>query len=168
MEQVDAGLDGQFELPIEEDEETLAAIGQGIPDADSGRLTSLGEVEALIPPWVSESSSPAGHRQTTAAHFLSRCRDKLITLKRMAVSVNITPEVEAQLVARASSSGESLDAFLQRLLEREAAAPGGNCSPVSPGSQKARAFRAWAYSFPATMPVLSLESISRENMYRLD
>jgi predicted transcriptional regulator len=60
MEQVDAGLDGQLELPIEEDEKTLAAIDQGIQDADAGRLTSLEEVEALIPQWVSEFSSPAG------------------------------------------------------------------------------------------------------------
>ena len=41
----------------EEDEETLAAIDEGIRDADAGRTVSIEEVRDLVPKWITESSS---------------------------------------------------------------------------------------------------------------
>lgn len=85
----------------------------------------------------------------------------------MTVNVTIRPEVEARLVARARCIGESLEAFIQRLLENEAAVDASS-SRVMTGPEKAEAFEAWTKSFPSKMPVLSLEDISREKMYERD
>jgi predicted transcriptional regulator len=41
----------------EEDEETLAAIDEGIRDADSGRTVPIEEVRGLLPKWTTASSS---------------------------------------------------------------------------------------------------------------
>jgi hypothetical protein len=84
----------------------------------------------------------------------------------MTVQIDIKPEVEARLVARAESSGQSLEAFIQRLLESEAAQANG-AHPLT-GPEKAAAFEAWANSFPSNMPVLSLEDVSREKIYQRD
>jgi len=43
-----------------------------------------------------------------------------------------------------------------------------NGPPSTTGSEKAKAFRAWANSFPSDLPVLSLEDVSRESIYRRD
>jgi hypothetical protein len=86
----------------------------------------------------------------------------------MTVSVQIKPEVEARLVARARSIGESLEGYIQRLLEKDAIVPEGNGSPALTGAQKAAAFRSWAKSFPASLPILSLEDVSRERIYHQD
>ena len=41
----------------EEDEETLAAIDEGIRDAEAGRTVPIEEVRKLLPKWITESSS---------------------------------------------------------------------------------------------------------------
>jgi predicted transcriptional regulator len=41
----------------EEDEDTLAAIDQGIKAADEGRVVSEEEVRKLIPQWISKFSN---------------------------------------------------------------------------------------------------------------
>ena len=41
----------------EEDEDTLAAIDEGIRDAEAGRTVPMDEVRALLPQWITESSS---------------------------------------------------------------------------------------------------------------
>jgi len=85
------------------------------------------------------------------------------------VNVRIRPDVEARLAARAHCSGESLEGYIQRLLEREASASADrNPSHSMTGAQKAEAFRAWAKSFPANLPRLSLDDISREKIYERD
>ena len=86
----------------------------------------------------------------------------------MTLSVDIKPELEERLVARAHSHGQSLEGYIQRLLENEAGAPEANGSRVLTGVEKAAAFEAWAKSFPANLPTLSLESISREEIYQRD
>lgn len=58
MADVRIDLDRPVELRADEDEETLAAIDRGIRDADAGRLTPLGEVEKMLPEWISKFSSP--------------------------------------------------------------------------------------------------------------
>jgi hypothetical protein len=86
----------------------------------------------------------------------------------MTVNLNIKPNLEARLVAQARTIGLSLERFIESVLEREAAASGTNGSQSMSGGEKAKAFRAWASSFPAALPVLSLEDVSRESVYRRD
>jgi hypothetical protein len=86
----------------------------------------------------------------------------------MTVNLNIKPGLEARLVARARAIGLSLERFIENVLEREATASGTNGSHSLPGGDKAKAFRGWANSFPAELPVLSLEDVSRESVCRRD
>ncbi len=86
----------------------------------------------------------------------------------MTITLELRPEAEANLAARARATGLSLEGFIESVLEREAAASGTNGSPSLTGGEKAKAFRTWASSFPADLPVLSLEDVSRENVYRRD
>jgi predicted transcriptional regulator len=41
----------------EEDEETLAAIDEGIRDTEAGRTVPLEKVRKLLPQWITASSS---------------------------------------------------------------------------------------------------------------
>ncbi len=52
-------LDLKDIVPIvdDEDEETLAAIDEGIRDADAGRIIPTEEVRKLLPKWISASST---------------------------------------------------------------------------------------------------------------
>jgi len=50
-------LDHPVPLTDEENEATLAAIDQGIKDADEGRVVSLEEARRRIQEWLSKSSS---------------------------------------------------------------------------------------------------------------
>jgi len=49
-------LDNPAPILDEEDEETLAAIDEGIRDADAGRTVPIEEVRDLLPQWITESS----------------------------------------------------------------------------------------------------------------
>lgn len=57
----------KFELedpaPIleDEDEETLAAIDEGIRDAEAGRTVPAEEVRKLLPNWISASTTRKEH-----------------------------------------------------------------------------------------------------------
>lgn len=86
----------------------------------------------------------------------------------MAVTLNIKPGLEQRLAARARAIGLPLERFVEDVLEREATASGSNGSHSLTGPEKAQAFRAWANSFPADLPVLSLEDVSRESIYHRD
>jgi predicted transcriptional regulator len=44
----------------DEDEETLAAIDEGIRDAEAGRTVPSEAVRKLLPQWISASSTPIG------------------------------------------------------------------------------------------------------------
>ena len=50
-------LEDSESLLDQEDDETLAAIDEGIRDADAGRLVPIDEVRKLLPRWITESSS---------------------------------------------------------------------------------------------------------------
>lgn len=50
-------LDDPAPMNKEEDEETLAAIDEGISDADVGRTVPMEEVRELLPKWITASSS---------------------------------------------------------------------------------------------------------------
>ena len=78
------------------------------------------------------------------------------------VKLELTPEVEAGLVAQAQARGLTLEAYLQQVLRERSAA-----IRVAPGGpkEKAQAFEAWAR---AHRPVgtLSDEALRRENLVR--
>ena len=84
----------------------------------------------------------------------------------MTVNLNSKQGLEERLVARARAIGLPLERFIENVLEREATAPTTNGSPSLTGGEKAKAFRVWANSFPADLPVLSLEDASRESIYQ--
>jgi predicted transcriptional regulator len=50
-------FDDPVPIDQEEDEETLAAIDEGIRDAEAGRTVPIEEVRGLLPKWITASSS---------------------------------------------------------------------------------------------------------------
>jgi len=50
-------FDDPTPIDEEEDEETLAAIDEGIRDAEAGRAVPIEEVRRLLPKWITASSS---------------------------------------------------------------------------------------------------------------
>jgi predicted transcriptional regulator len=50
-------FDDPAPIDAEEDEETLAAIDEGIRDAEAGRTVPAEEVRRLLPEWITASSS---------------------------------------------------------------------------------------------------------------
>ena len=86
----------------------------------------------------------------------------------MTVSISIRPALEDRLAARARATGRSLEDLIQTILEREAALVEANGSSELTGAEKAKAFHEWANSFPANLRVLSLENVSREQIYQRD
>jgi len=50
-------FDDPAPIAEEEDEETLAAIDEGIRDAEAGRAVPIEEVRKLLPQWITASSS---------------------------------------------------------------------------------------------------------------
>jgi hypothetical protein len=55
-------FESQEPAPVvaDEDEETLAAIDEGIRDADAGRTVPAEEVRKLLPQWITASSTRKG------------------------------------------------------------------------------------------------------------
>jgi predicted transcriptional regulator len=51
-------FDDPTPIDEEEDEETLAAIDEGIRDAEAGRAVPIEEVRRLLPKWITAFSSP--------------------------------------------------------------------------------------------------------------
>jgi predicted transcriptional regulator len=53
--------ESEFQKPApfldDEDEKTLAAIDEGIRDADAGRTVTAEEVRKLLPQWITVSST---------------------------------------------------------------------------------------------------------------
>jgi len=78
------------------------------------------------------------------------------------VTLELKPEVEAELLARAQAAGLSLAEFLTRQLE--AIAPGSPAQTASESNQWEKEFDEWADSFPQH-PLLSEEALKRENWY---
>jgi len=50
-------LESPDQLSEQEDEQTLAAIDEGLRDADSGRTVSAEEVRKRLPKWTTTSST---------------------------------------------------------------------------------------------------------------
>jgi predicted transcriptional regulator len=54
-------FDDPTPIDEEEDEETLAAIDEGIRHAEAGRTVPIDEVRKLLPKWITASSSRKEH-----------------------------------------------------------------------------------------------------------
>jgi len=54
-------FDDPTSIDGEEDEETLAAIDEGIRDAEAGRTVPIEKVRKLLPKWITASSSRKEH-----------------------------------------------------------------------------------------------------------
>jgi predicted transcriptional regulator len=55
-------LDDPAPILDDEDEETLAAIDEGIRDAEAGRTVPIEEVRKLLPQWITAASSSRKRR----------------------------------------------------------------------------------------------------------
>jgi len=53
-------FDNPAPIDDEEDEETIAAIDEGLRDAEAGRTVPIEEVRRLLPEWITASSSRKG------------------------------------------------------------------------------------------------------------
>jgi hypothetical protein len=77
------------------------------------------------------------------------------------MSLNLSPDIEARLLALAQSSGVPVEDFLLHVVEEKTAhALALRLNP----QQWAEQFGAWADSFPEGTP-LPDEALSRENLY---
>ena len=90
----------------------------------------------------------------------------------MSVTLNLTPEIQAGLLAKAQAAGLSLDQFVSRQLEAltQVSAPASLCEPAGEGADHITAEQweneldSWVNSFPQK-PVLSDDALRRENWY---
>ena len=79
----------------------------------------------------------------------------------MRVTIELPPEIEADLTAQAQAQGLLLSQYLQRLLRQQVPVRAG--AALSP-SERAALWRESVRGLPHTPP-LSDEAISRENIY---
>ena len=80
----------------------------------------------------------------------------------MTITLDLKPEVEADLMAQAQAAGLSLAQFLSR--ELEAIAPIVPAPPTDGSDQWEKELDEWLDSFPQH-PVLHEEAFKRENWY---
>ena len=85
----------------------------------------------------------------------------------MSIEIELKPELEAELKARAQKNGLPVSVYVLRILEQ--------CVPVQPvqsamtPEERAKACQDWAESFPYRRNTpLSDDAISRESFYRTD
>ncbi len=93
----------------------------------------------------------------------------------MLLVIDVTPEVEEGFRQAAAGRGLTLDEFAVALVEREARAvanrsdtQGTGLTPASSAltlEEKATAFLDWAAAHRTDIPVVPLETMSRDNLY---
>jgi len=85
----------------------------------------------------------------------------------MTIQIELKPETEAELKARAQQNGLPLIQYVQRILEQHV--PGQDVDSVMSAQERAKAFQDWAESFPnrRTTP-LPDDALSREAFYQTD
>ena len=82
----------------------------------------------------------------------------------MPLTLQLKPEVEARLLARAARQGISVEAMVGNVIEKFIVSPIEVEAEISP-QEKALAFVAWARSHTLKAPPLPDEAISRESLY---
>jgi hypothetical protein len=87
----------------------------------------------------------------------------------MNLTLPLTPDEEARLLSKARTEGTTPERIIREAIQPILEAVDESLAfGKKAGLDKARAFRSWAESFPSDLPVLSLEDVSRENIYRRD
>jgi len=85
----------------------------------------------------------------------------------MSIQIELKPEMEAELKARAQKDGLPVSQYVQRILEQHV--PVQPIEPTMSPEERAKAFQDWAESFPYRRSTpLSDDAISREAFYRTD
>ena len=77
------------------------------------------------------------------------------------MSLNLNPDIEAQLISLAQASGVSVEDFLSRVVKEKTA---HSQAPRLGPEQWITQFEEWADSFPETAPIPD-EALSREYLY---
>jgi plasmid stability protein len=84
----------------------------------------------------------------------------------MPVTLNLSPEAEERLKARAARIGQTLESYLRVIVERDLmdpeATPESDQMRFATPEERAKAFIAWTDSFP---PVKHFVDHSRESIY---
>jgi predicted transcriptional regulator len=85
----------------------------------------------------------------------------------MTVTIRLEPETERRLKEKAAARGQTLEAYLERLAEREASAGNGTAAPEESGADSSRddwnrQWRSWAEGH-ARLPAVADDS--REGIY---
>lgn len=82
----------------------------------------------------------------------------------MSIQIELTPEIEAKLKARAQKNGLPLSQYVQRILEQHV--PGQPVESAMTPEQRAKAVQDWAESFPYRRKTpLSDNAIRRGSFY---
>ncbi len=85
----------------------------------------------------------------------------------MSIQIELKPEMEAELAARAHRTGVPISQYVQRILEQHLPV-----QPVETGispEQRAKTFQDWVQNFPYRRDEpLSDDAISRESLYQGD
>ena len=82
----------------------------------------------------------------------------------MSIQIELTPEIEAKLKARAQKNGLPLSQYVQRILEQHV--PGQPVESAMTPEQRAKAVQDWAESFPYRRKTpLSDDAIRRGSFY---
>ena len=81
----------------------------------------------------------------------------------MTITIDLKPEVEASLAARAQAQGVSVAEYVRTLLEQ--LTPAG---ATMSAAQRINKLHEWADKFPQRAAPLSDEAISRESIYNRD
>ena len=85
----------------------------------------------------------------------------------MSIQIQLRPEIEAGLAARAQKKGVPVIQYVQRILEQHV--PGLSLGSAMTPEQRAKAFDDWADSFPYRRGTpLSDDAISRDSLYQED
>jgi hypothetical protein len=80
----------------------------------------------------------------------------------MTLTLNISPELEAGLVAHAAARGVSVEDYLLSLVAEAVSFEGPDTKSAE---ERAAAFEAWANSHPPSDHLLSDYAVSRESIY---
>lgn len=83
----------------------------------------------------------------------------------MSITLELSPDIEARLIAQAAARGMSVEELLQATIELLLAASDSSSVVLSP-HQRAEKFVNWARSHAIKTPPLSDEAIGRESIYR--
>ena len=82
----------------------------------------------------------------------------------MTLTIPLTPDEETRLIEKAKAEGLTPEEVVRQAIQPIL----GPATPDSTGRARAAAFRRWTDSFPAGLPVLSLDDVSRENLHGRD